>query len=149
MDREVERDAPTQPYFAGHCFCCGPCRIPGSGELDGLLTDGYTQQEQDDAIEVLRRSALGGEDDDLTKFGTVPLRIDISSEQEIKSAVESIMAEVDAVDVLVNNAAFGLYEAVEGISVDEARYQFGMNVSGPARSRHLVLPAMRVKGFGA
>jgi short-subunit dehydrogenase len=59
------------------------------------------------------------------------------------------MAEVDAVDVLVNNAAFGLYEAVEGISVDEARYQFGMNVSGPARFRHLVLPAMRVKGFGA
>jgi hypothetical protein len=39
---------------------------------------------------------LGGEDGDLTKFGAVPLRIDISSEQEIKSAVEGIMAEADA-----------------------------------------------------
>jgi NAD(P)-dependent dehydrogenase (short-subunit alcohol dehydrogenase family) len=66
--------------------------------LDGLLTDEY-RQEQDDAIEVLRRSALGEEDGDLTKFDAVPLRIDISSEQEIKSAVEGITAEADAVDM--------------------------------------------------
>ena len=94
-----------QPYFAGHGYA--------AVRVDGLLTDEYTQQEQDDAIEVLRRSALSEEDGDLTKFGAVPLRIDISSEQEIKSAVECIMAEVDAVDVLVNNAGFGLYGAVE------------------------------------
>ena len=130
-----------QPYFAGHGYA--------AVRVDGLLTDEYTQQEQDDAIEVLRRSALGEEDGDLTKFGAVPLRIEISSEQEIKSAVEGIMAEVDAVDVLVNNAGFGLYGAVEDISVDEAGYQFGMNVSGPVSLTQLVLPAMRMKGVGA
>ena len=86
--------------------------------------------------------------DDLAKLGAAPLRIDISREQEIKSAVGAIMGEVGGVDVLINNAGFGLYGAVEDISVDEARYQFGMNVSGPARLRHLVLPAMRVKGLG-
>jgi NAD(P)-dependent dehydrogenase (short-subunit alcohol dehydrogenase family) len=107
------------------------------------------RQEQDDEIEVLRRSALGEEDGDLTKFDAVPLRIDISSEQEIKSAVEGIMAEADAVDVLVNNAGFGLYGAVEDISVDEAGYQFGMKVSDPVRLTQLVLPAMLVKGVGA
>ena len=50
----------------------------------------------------------------------MPLRIDISREQEIKSAVEAIMGEVGGVDVLINNAGFGLYGAVEGISIDEA-----------------------------
>jgi short-subunit dehydrogenase len=51
--------------------------------------------------------------------------------------------------VLVNNAGFGLYGAVEDISVDEAGYQFGMKVSDPVRLTQLVLPAMLVKGVGA
>jgi NAD(P)-dependent dehydrogenase (short-subunit alcohol dehydrogenase family) len=86
--------------------------------------------------------------DDLAKLGAVPLRFDISSEREITSAVETIMGEVDGVDVLVNNAGFGLYGAVEDISIDEARYQFEVNVFGPARLTQLMLPAMRVKGLG-
>ena len=86
--------------------------------------------------------------DDLARLGAKPLRMDISKEEEIKAAVDAILGEVDAVDVLVNNAGFGLYGPIEDIGLDEARYQFEVNVFGPARLTQLLLPAMRKKGSG-
>ena len=41
------------PYFAGHGYAAVRVDIRGSGELDGLLSDEYAQQEQDDALEVI------------------------------------------------------------------------------------------------
>lgn len=86
--------------------------------------------------------------EDLAALGARPLRMDISKGAEIDAAVASILAEVDGVDVLVNNAGFGLYGPVEDISIDEARYQFEVNVFGPARLTQLLLPAMRRKKAG-
>jgi predicted acyl esterase len=48
-----ERDALTHPYLAGHGYACIRVDIRGSGESDGLLTDEYALQEQDDALEVI------------------------------------------------------------------------------------------------
>ncbi|TIX13769.1 MAG: SDR family NAD(P)-dependent oxidoreductase, partial [Mesorhizobium sp.] len=62
--------------------------------------------------------------EDLAALGARPLRMDISKGAEIDAAVASVLAEVDSVDVLVNNAGFGLYGPVEDIGLDEARYQF-------------------------
>jgi NAD(P)-dependent dehydrogenase (short-subunit alcohol dehydrogenase family) len=86
--------------------------------------------------------------DDLAQLGARPLRMAISSEAEIATAIDTILAEVGAVDVLVNNADFGLYGAVEDVSIDEARYQFEVNVFGLARVTQQLLPAMRKKGAG-
>ncbi|RUW72268.1 MULTISPECIES: oxidoreductase [unclassified Mesorhizobium] len=86
--------------------------------------------------------------EDLAALGARPLRMDISKGAEIDAAVASILAEVDGVDVLVNNAGFGLYGPVEDIGIDEARYQFEVNVFGPARLTQLLLPAMRRKKAG-
>ncbi|MCZ8543257.1 oxidoreductase [Mesorhizobium qingshengii] len=86
--------------------------------------------------------------EDLAALGARPLRMDISKDEEIDAAVASILAEVEGVDVLVNNAGFGLYGPVEEISIDEARYQFEVNVFGPARLTQLLLPAMRRKKAG-
>lgn len=85
---------------------------------------------------------------DLAQLGAKPLCMDISSEPEIVAAVDTILAEVDGVDVLVNNAGFGLYGPVEDVGIDEARYQFEVNVFGTARLTQLLLPAMRKKGAG-
>jgi putative CocE/NonD family hydrolase len=52
-DGTVERDSQTHPYLAGHGYACVRVDIRGSGESDGLLTDEYTAQEQDDAVEVI------------------------------------------------------------------------------------------------
>ena len=86
--------------------------------------------------------------DDLAQLGAKPLRMDISKEEQIKAAVDTILAESGGVDVLVNNAGFGLYGPIEEVGINEARYQFEVNVFGPARLTQLLLPAMRKKGAG-
>lgn len=48
-----DRDALTHPYLAGHGYAAVRVDIRGSGESDGLLFDEYTQQEHDDALEVI------------------------------------------------------------------------------------------------
>lgn len=85
---------------------------------------------------------------DLASLGAVTIRIDISKEEDIKAAVDSILAQTGGVDVLVNNAGFGLYGPVEDVGLDEARYQFEVNVFGPARLTQLLLPAMRQRKGG-
>ncbi len=85
---------------------------------------------------------------DLAGLGARPLRLDVTNEDEIKAAVDTILAEVGGVDVLVNNAGFGLYGPVEEITLDEARYQFEVNLFGAARLTQLLLPSMRAKRAG-
>ncbi|MCK4130368.1 oxidoreductase [Ralstonia pseudosolanacearum] len=86
--------------------------------------------------------------EDLSSLGATPLKMDISKDEEITAAVEAILRESGGVDVLVNNAGFGLYGPVEDIGIEEARYQFEVNVFGAARLTQLLLPAMRKKGAG-
>lgn len=52
-DHTVERDVRTHPYFAGHGYACIRVDIRGSGDSEGILTDEYLPQEQDDGVEVL------------------------------------------------------------------------------------------------
>jgi putative CocE/NonD family hydrolase len=52
-DGTYDRDALTHPYFAGNGYAGVRVDIRGSGESDGLLTDEYSLQEQDDALEVI------------------------------------------------------------------------------------------------
>jgi NAD(P)-dependent dehydrogenase (short-subunit alcohol dehydrogenase family) len=85
---------------------------------------------------------------DLAALGARPLRLDVSKEKEIEAAVQTILAEVDGVDVLVNNAGFGLYGPVEEIGLDEARHQFEVNLFGAARLTQLLLPSMRARRSG-
>lgn len=85
---------------------------------------------------------------DLAELGAQPLRMDISSDEEIVSGVNRILSQTGGVDVLVNNAGFGLYGPVEEVSIDEARYQFEVNLFGAARLTQLLLPAMRSRGAG-
>ncbi|OIR00499.1 putative oxidoreductase [mine drainage metagenome] len=83
---------------------------------------------------------------DLATLGAISLRLDISNEESLKEAVDAILKTTEGVDVLVNNAGYGLYGAVEDISIDEARYQFDVNLFGTARLTQLLLPSMRKKG---
>jgi predicted acyl esterase len=52
-DGTVFRDAQRQPDLAGHGYAAVRVDMRGTGESDGVLTDEYTRQEQDDALEIL------------------------------------------------------------------------------------------------
>jgi uncharacterized protein len=52
-DDMAVRDSLSHPYMAGHGYACLRVDMRGSGDSDGILTDEYTQQEHDDALEIL------------------------------------------------------------------------------------------------
>ncbi len=52
-DGTFVRDELTHPYLAGHGYACVRVDMRGSGESDGLMHDEYTQQELDDAVDVI------------------------------------------------------------------------------------------------
>ncbi|MFY3938743.1 oxidoreductase [Achromobacter xylosoxidans] len=85
---------------------------------------------------------------DLARLGAYTLRMDVSRGEQIVAGVDAILAQTGGVDVLVNNAGFGLYGPVEEIGIDEARYQFEVNLFGAAHLTQLLLPAMRARQAG-
>ena len=85
---------------------------------------------------------------DLEELGATTLAMDVTVEEDVAAAVARIEREAGGVDVLVNNAGFGLYGAVEDTDIDDARYQFEVNLFGLARLTQLVLPHMREQRSG-
>jgi short-subunit dehydrogenase len=85
---------------------------------------------------------------DLKKLGGHIIKLDVTKESDIKKAVAQIIKEQKKIDVLWNNAGFGLYGPVEEIPLDKARYQFEVNLFGLARMTQEVLPHMRKKKSG-
>ncbi|KAB1192325.1 SDR family NAD(P)-dependent oxidoreductase [Haloferax sp. MBLA0076] len=73
---------------------------------------------------------------------------DMTEEDDLTSLVETVTDEFGRIDILVNNAGFGLYGSVEETPMEDARYQFEVNVFGLARLTQLVLPTMRERGYG-
>ena len=104
-----------------------------------LLKEGYAVYAVARRIEQMR---------DLEALGAVALKMDVTKEEDLVAAVERIDAERGGVDILVNNAGFGLFGAMEETPLDDARYQFEVNLFGVARLTQLVLPHMREKGAG-
>lgn len=84
----------------------------------------------------------------LTVSGIRPLAIDVTDEESMQAGIERILAEQGRIDVLVNNAGYGSYGALEDVPLSEARYQFEVNVFGAARLSQLVLPQMRQQRSG-
>lgn len=85
---------------------------------------------------------------DLAEAGCTTMALDVTSEDSIRQAVESIEAEHGAIGVLVNNAGYSESGAIEEISGDRLRRQFETNVFGVHRLVQLVLPGMRRQGWG-
>lgn len=104
-----------------------------------LLAEGYTVYGAARRAERLQ---------ELAPKGLIPLKMDITKSEDIEQAVQTIQDQHGGVDILINNAGFGLYGAVEDTPIDKARYQFEVNLFGLARLTQLVLPYMRSKKSG-
>ena len=101
-----------------------------------------------DGLIVVAAARRVGEMEDLKKMGADVIEMDVSKEASMSAGIAHISNTHGGVDVLINNAGFGLLGAVEDIPADDARYQFEVNVFGGARLVQLVLPHMREKKAG-
>jgi NAD(P)-dependent dehydrogenase (short-subunit alcohol dehydrogenase family) len=84
----------------------------------------------------------------LAKAGVTTFAMDVTDDASMVAGVERVIADRGRIDVLVNNAGYGSYGAVEDVPIDEARRQFEVNVFGLARLTQLVTPHMRAQGSG-
>ena len=76
--------------------------------------------------------------------GLRTLALDVTDESSMRAAVDA----AGPIDVLVNNAGYGLYGTVEQLPMAEIRRQFETNFFGLVRLTQLVLPGMRAAGGG-
>ncbi len=86
--------------------------------------------------------------EELKALGGFALSMDVTKEQSLQDGVEQIIKEQGKIDVLINNAGFGLYGSVEDTSIEDARYQFEVNLFGVARLTQLITPHMRKQNSG-
>ena len=76
------------------------------------------------------------------------LELDVDNEDSAKTAIQQILDQKQRIDVLVNNAGWGLWGCVEDVSVDEFRAQFETNFFSIIRLIQEVGPTMRKQGSG-
>jgi NAD(P)-dependent dehydrogenase (short-subunit alcohol dehydrogenase family) len=84
----------------------------------------------------------------LCELGVMTLKMDVTDETLMEEGVQTILSAEGHIDVLINNAGYGYFGAIENVTMDEARRQLEVNVFGMARLCQLVLPSMRSQGSG-
>lgn len=85
---------------------------------------------------------------DLKEKGMEVVSLDLTKDETIVDAVNTVLEKEGRIDVLVNNAGYGSYGSVEEVPIAEAKRQFEVNIFGLARITKLVLPAMRAQKSG-
>ena len=84
----------------------------------------------------------------LNEIGGVALEMDVTKQDHVDNAINQIIAEQGRIDVLVNNAGIAVGSAIEDVSMEDALYQFEVNLFGIGRTVKAALPYMRAQRSG-
>ena len=105
--------------------------------------------ERRDRVAATARDT-GSITDLVERFGdnVLPLALDVTDRSAAFAAVQAAHERFGRLDVVVNNAGYGLFGAVEEISEDEARRQIETNLLGALWVTQAALPILREQGFG-
>ncbi|QBO35211.1 SDR family NAD(P)-dependent oxidoreductase [Periweissella cryptocerci] len=85
---------------------------------------------------------------DLAAAGIHVQALDVTDEASTQAIVNRVIADQGRIDVLINNAGYGEYGALEEVTMAKAKAQFDVNVFGLANMTQLVLPTMRAQHSG-
>ncbi len=114
--------------------------ITGGSSGIGLCTAAALRDRGCKVYELSRR------DSEVT--GITHIKCDVTDEAQVAAAVGQVMAENSRIDILINNAGFGISGAVEFTDTAEAQRLFDVNFFGMVRMNRAVLPLMRQQGGG-
>src|SRR2546425_11447621 len=98
-----------------------------------------------------RNAAAAREIAQLTERESLSLQVmevDVTDDGSVERAVNEVMAKCGRIDVLVNNAGYGIMDLAESVTIAQAQRQFDTNFFGVLRVNHAVLPAMKRQGSG-
>ncbi|RKR75794.1 oxidoreductase [Frondihabitans australicus] len=84
----------------------------------------------------------------LKTAGIRVIPLDVTDDDSVMAAVSGILDTTGRIDLLVNNAGYGSFGAIEEVSPEEGRKQFDVNVFGAIRLAQLVIPGMRERRTG-
>ena len=84
----------------------------------------------------------------LRGYGVITLHLDITRPEDRERCIDTIIGERGRIDVLVNNAGYGFFGAIENVPETDARNQLEVNLFGLSELCRLVIPHMRAHGSG-
>ena len=111
----------------------------GLGLSKELIARGWTVYAADKNAAAVKKTA---------EFGAKPLTMDVTSDDSVSKGVAKLIKEQGRIDLLVANAGFGNFSAVEETTREQVKAIFDVNVFGVERSIRAVLPQMRKQGSG-
>jgi len=125
--------------------------VTGSSSGIGFETSLALARDGFYTFATMRDVSKGDKLMEITKKENLTLEIielDVDKEGSIENAVQNIMEKKQRIDLLVNNAGWGLWGSVEDVSVDEFKTQFETNFFAIIRMIQEVLPIMRKQNSG-
>ena len=125
--------------------------VTGSSSGIGFETSLALAREGYFTYATMRDLSKAEEIKKISEDEALPLKVielDVDNEQSAEKAIKSIIDEKGRIDVLVNNAGWGLWGTAEDVSLDEFREQFETNFFSVVRIIQKVAPVMRKQGSG-
>lgn len=123
-------------------FITGGSQGIGLELVKQLLAEGHNVAVTGRKLETVKNSI------NTTSSQFLPLQVDIADEARVAKAVTQTMAKFKSIDVLVNNAGYGLIGGIEETSASEVQAIFDINVFGLLNVTRAILPHMRAAGSG-
>lgn len=76
------------------------------------------------------------------------IRLDVNEDESIRIAIQKIISDSGRIDILINNAGYGMFGPIEEISIKEIKEQFETNFFGTIRLIKAIVPIMRKQRNG-
>lgn len=124
-----------------------------TGASSGLGADAalaYAKAGADVALLARRVEKLNEVKAEIEKTGrkVIAVGCDVTDEESVKSAIETVLKEFDHIDILLNNAGVAVRGGVDSMTVEEWDKSFDTNVKGIFLASKYVIPQMKERGYG-
>jgi NAD(P)-dependent dehydrogenase (short-subunit alcohol dehydrogenase family) len=129
----------------------GVAVVTGSSSGIGYETALIFARNGFDTYATMRNLAKSKEITKVAKQENLPLqtlKLDVTDDDSVDDAFNNILDKKKSIEVVVNNAGYGLMGSIEDSSLDEIKAQFETNFFGAIRVMHKVLPSMRAQKTG-